>query len=101
MHREILDEEGKSTKWVPQWSCSEVPVIELVGAGGGAILGIAIITIVTYIVYVNMKDLRDWKRYVAMKEANEARLDEAFNPLYEASVTTVENPMQYKIFDQK
>ena len=44
------------------------------------------------IVVINLRDLREWKRYVAEREENIAALGDFKNPHYQSNTTTTRNP---------
>jgi len=93
IHRPVYDEKGKNLlSWAPQIRCSEIPVAELMGASGGLLLAIIIIGVIAAIVIINLRDLRAWQKYLAMRQANEANLGNFENPLYEGATTTFANP---------
>ena len=50
------------------------------------------------IVVINLRDLREWKRYVAEREENIAALGDFENPLYQSNTTTTRNPNRKSFF---
>ena len=50
------------------------------------------------IVVINLRDLREWKRYVAEREENIAALGDFQNPLYQSNTTTTRNPNRKSFF---
>ena len=92
IHRKLVDELDKD-HWVPQWRCESVPVAELLGASAGILLATIIIATIATVVIINLNDLREWKRYEAMRLESEQRLGEFMNPLYEGNTTSTTNPM--------
>ena len=50
------------------------------------------------IVVINLRDLREWKRYVAEREENIAALGDFENPLYQSDTTTTRNPNRKSFF---
>ena len=63
-------------------------------------LAVIIIAVIATVVIINMRDLAEWKRYTAIREANEAALGEIWNPLYTGNTTTTANPMHHAIHDK-
>ena len=45
-----------------------------------------------------MRDLREWKKYVAEREENIAALGDIQNPLYQDNTTTTRNPNRKSFF---
>ena len=50
------------------------------------------------IVVINLRDLREWKRYVGEREENIAALGDFENPLYQSNTTTTRNPNRKSFF---
>lgn len=91
-------EEDEKDIWKSTWRCENVPVLELIGGTAGLLLTIIIIGVICLIVVINLRDLREWKRYVAEREENIAALGDFENPLYQSNTTTTRNPNRKSFF---
>ena len=68
-------------------------MFELIASAAGIFLAIIIGAVVAIIVLINLRDLREWKQYMADKAEAEARFTEKQNPLYRSSMMQVtKNP---------
>ena len=84
------EEEEKS--WSKNWRCSSIHWSTLLASTAGIFLAIIIGAVVTLIVLVNLRDLREWKQFVADKKAAEMRFSAMNSPLYIAATTEVRMP---------
>jgi len=91
-------EEDEKDIWKSTWRCKNVPVLELIGGTAGLLLTIIIIGVICLIVVINLRDLREWKRYVGEREENIAALGDFENPLYQSNTTTTRNPNRKSFF---
>ena len=89
--RETKGEDNQKS-WSENWRCSSIPVMELLASTAGIFLAIIIGAVVTLIVLVNLRDLREWKQFVADKKTSEMRFSNMNNPLYKAATTEVRMP---------
>ena len=89
--RETKGEENQKS-WSENWRCSSIPVVELLASTAGIFLAIIIGAVVTLIVLVNLRDLREWKQFVADKKTSEMRFSTMNSPLYIAATTEVRMP---------
>ena len=91
--RETEGEENQKS-WSENWRCSSIPVVELLASTAGIFLAIIIGAVVTLIVLVNLRDLREWKQFVADKKTSEMRFStmNTKNPLFIAATTEVRMP---------
>ena len=95
-YRQIEDD--KELIWTNKWRCSKVPILALIGGSAGLFLTIVIIGVICVIVAINLRDLREWKRYLAEKEENERRFGNITNPLYVGNSTGFANPTNRRSF---
>ena len=66
----------------------------ILGGSIGLILTTIIIAVIATVIIVNLRDLREWKRYVAMKEENELAFQniDFENPLFDSEHQPMTKP---------
>lgn len=64
----------------------------LIGGAAGTFLVIVVIGVICVIVAINLRDLREWKKYMAEKEEAERMFADVTNPLYVGNTTQTANP---------
>ena len=69
----------------------------MLASAAGIFLAIIIGAVVTLIVLVNLRDLREWKQFVADKKTSEMRFSTMNSPLYIAATTEVRMPILEQI----
>lgn len=91
VYHNISDEDSKSHKWTPVARCQTNVALAIIMTTS-ILLPICLILLISGVVIVNLNDHYAWKRYMAMREANEAKLSDHLNPMYEGKTTTTTNP---------
>lgn len=90
-YNEMHKEDGTKKEWVPQYSCSPIPVHLIIGASAGLLLGTIIIASIVAIVIVNINDRRAYQRFEQERKQLQQWCVEQ-NPLYKEAGTNFQNP---------
>lgn len=88
-----ISEDDESSRWdYKAFNCSAVPWQALLGTAVGVFLAIVIGVAIALVVMVNLKDLREYKRFVkSREEANRMMSTKVNNPLFQRARKSYHN----------